>query len=478
MPPENSIRDGEESPRPDSAVPTADLGVLLASYGNCCADCEPPPTGTFTLHGRPVDTLADGKVLIYIRARFYDPQHGRWLQRDPSGYVDGGNLYESFLSNPTAHTDPSGEEVWVDAREAASTDSKGRPIWVVTYTRHRTGVDLPFASAATQLFSGNWWNPEFRESESLVQIYPRVRQVNIWNVIRHEQDRLADEFVAAADEQAYETAIITAASAPIAIATAGASQAVATGALSRIGLTQATGLGRVAISATSGGITGGVSFGGGTAAVVPLGVSDVGDILPNTAFGAVTGAVAGAGLSSTGSLLGVGGRSVASESARYASAQARASATMGERIESVAQRAFNYAVDNPRVPGLSRMQLGKDAEIQASRWLRRWAEHNDVPLGPGGLQFQVRGANSVPDVVFDPTRQIFDFKLSPAALRPVQTRNFMQDFPEFTLVMNLGIMTVAFARRPRARLGRCRACGYDLRGTLSRRCPECGNILS
>ena len=47
-----------------------------------------------------------------------------------------------------------------------------------------------------------------------------------------------------------------------------------------------------------------------------------------------------------------------------------------------------------------------------------------------------------------------------------------------SIVMNLGIMTVAFARRPRARLGRCRACGYDLRGTLSRRCPECGNILS
>jgi hypothetical protein len=107
--------------------------------------------------------------------------------------------------------------------------------------------------------------------------------------------------------------------------------------------------------------------------------------------------------------------------------------TVGERLEAVAQRAFNYAVENPRVPGLSRIQLGKDAEIQATRWLRRWAQHNDVPLGPGGLRFQVRGDHSIPDVVFDPTRQIFDFKLSPASLRPVQTENIIQDFPGYDL---------------------------------------------
>jgi hypothetical protein len=33
-------------------------------------------------------------------------------------------------------------------------------------------------------------------------------------------------------------------------------------------------------------------------------------------------------------------------------------------------------------------------------------------MGTGGLQFQVRAANSVPYVVFDPSRQIFDFKLT------------------------------------------------------------------
>jgi hypothetical protein len=79
------------------------------------------------------------------------------------------------------------------------------------------------------------------------------------------------------------------------------------------------------------------------------------------------------------------------------------------------------------------MQLGKDAEIQATRWLRRWAERTGVDLGEGGLRFQVRGANSVPDVVFDPAQQILDFKLTPKAVRPVQTQNFLNDFPGYSV---------------------------------------------
>ena len=71
-------------------------------------DDEPPPSGTFALHGRPIDVLSDGHVLIYIRNRYYDPKHSRWLQRDPTGYADGGNLYESFAGNTTANTDPTG----------------------------------------------------------------------------------------------------------------------------------------------------------------------------------------------------------------------------------------------------------------------------------------------------------------------------------------------------------------------------------
>lgn len=102
-----------------------------------------------------------------------------------------------------------------------------------------------------------------------------------------------------------------------------------------------------------------------------------------------------------------------------------------DRVRQVAQQGYEYAVQNPRVPGLNRMQLGKDAEVQATRWMRRWAERNGVDLGPGGLQFQVRGAHSVPDVVFDPAKQIFDFKLTPKAVKPAQHSNFQNDFPGY-----------------------------------------------
>jgi uncharacterized protein RhaS with RHS repeats len=38
----------------------------------------------------------------------YDPKHGRWLQRDPAGYVDGMNLYEYVNSMVTVLIDPEG----------------------------------------------------------------------------------------------------------------------------------------------------------------------------------------------------------------------------------------------------------------------------------------------------------------------------------------------------------------------------------
>ena len=97
------------------------------------------------------------------------------------------------------------------------------------------------------------------------------------------------------------------------------------------------------------------------------------------------------------------------------------------RVRSVAQRGFDYAVENPRVEGLNRMQLGKDAEVQATRWLRRWAERNGID----GIEFQVRGANSIPDIRIPRAQQIFDFKLTPKAVKRAQGLNFLNDFPGY-----------------------------------------------
>lgn len=55
--------------------------------------------------GRRLDTETG---IYYYRNRHYDPEHGRFLQRDPLGYIDGMGLYEYVTSNPLSYIDPSG----------------------------------------------------------------------------------------------------------------------------------------------------------------------------------------------------------------------------------------------------------------------------------------------------------------------------------------------------------------------------------
>ncbi|MFJ5548125.1 RHS repeat-associated core domain-containing protein [Streptomyces sp. NPDC093225] len=61
-------------------------------------------TNPYTFTGRE----ADGTGLMYYRARYYDPQTGRFLSQDPAGHEGGSNLYQYALSSPTTYTDPSG----------------------------------------------------------------------------------------------------------------------------------------------------------------------------------------------------------------------------------------------------------------------------------------------------------------------------------------------------------------------------------
>ncbi len=49
-----------------------------------------------------------GSGLIYCQNRFYDPNIGRWLSRDPAGLDGGINVYEYCEGNPISFADPSG----------------------------------------------------------------------------------------------------------------------------------------------------------------------------------------------------------------------------------------------------------------------------------------------------------------------------------------------------------------------------------
>jgi RHS repeat-associated protein len=94
----------------DLACVRADLGLGVSGLYNDAppappTDGYPRPLRTFSLHGLTYDRATG---LVFARARYYHPELGRWTRRDPKGYVDGGNLYEAFGSNPARNIDPFG----------------------------------------------------------------------------------------------------------------------------------------------------------------------------------------------------------------------------------------------------------------------------------------------------------------------------------------------------------------------------------
>jgi RHS repeat-associated protein len=63
----------------------------------------------YVFTGREMDSVDSGSCkLYYYRARSYDPQAGRFLQRDKLRYVDGMNLYEYVRNNVLKWRDPLG----------------------------------------------------------------------------------------------------------------------------------------------------------------------------------------------------------------------------------------------------------------------------------------------------------------------------------------------------------------------------------
>ena len=76
------------------------------SYGNFETIIE-GVTNPFTYTGREFDAESG---LYYYRARYYDPQTGRFVSQDPIGFPAGdANLYRYVFNNPVNFTDPEGE---------------------------------------------------------------------------------------------------------------------------------------------------------------------------------------------------------------------------------------------------------------------------------------------------------------------------------------------------------------------------------
>jgi RHS repeat-associated protein len=56
--------------------------------------------------------MTDAKDLFYMRARYYMPSIGRFINKDPIGLAGGLNMYSYVGGNPTNLIDPTGLKQW------------------------------------------------------------------------------------------------------------------------------------------------------------------------------------------------------------------------------------------------------------------------------------------------------------------------------------------------------------------------------
>jgi RHS repeat-associated protein len=87
-------------------APTVTTGSFVAVPPNAWGTAHSAIGNPWMFTGRQLD---EESGLYFYRARYYDAGKGRFVQRDPKGYVDGMNLYEYVRSNPVNRADPEGQ---------------------------------------------------------------------------------------------------------------------------------------------------------------------------------------------------------------------------------------------------------------------------------------------------------------------------------------------------------------------------------
>ena len=96
--------------------------------------------------------------LYYYRARYFDPALGRFISSDPSGFVDGPNLFAYVGNKPTTYVDPFGLALTsVDAamRNAIASGNVAEVKALLSVSRHglsdamRTAADIAIKNNST-----------------------------------------------------------------------------------------------------------------------------------------------------------------------------------------------------------------------------------------------------------------------------------------------------------------------------------------
>ena len=110
--------------------------------------------------------------LYHFPFRSYSPELGRWLQRDPLGYVDGVSLYQYVGSHPTMFADPLG--LYVDK------DVIQNPDGTITWNIYDRGVTGWFKN---DYIGSITFDPE-DDYEAWQAQYTYDRLYNMWGTVR------------------------------------------------------------------------------------------------------------------------------------------------------------------------------------------------------------------------------------------------------------------------------------------------------
>jgi len=140
--------------------------TFLGGAGNDTYPTEYQFAGAHGYQSEP--TSGDGLDLQYLYQRYYDPQAGRFITRDPIGWAGGLNLYGYGGNNPTNTIDPLGTEFVVGSAD--------RPLFVFTSAGIRDGLATGLAATGSAfsfgVYDGGGYKnqPGFGESKFLAEV--------------------------------------------------------------------------------------------------------------------------------------------------------------------------------------------------------------------------------------------------------------------------------------------------------------------
>jgi RHS repeat-associated protein len=127
---------------------TSDAGVIVDRinydpYGEATLAVGGATGNPYLFQGRRWDSDTG---LYYFRNRDYDPELGRFAQRDTLGYVDGMSLYQYASGNPVVRTDPMGGCAAAQVRQSGS--KTPREVFVPPLIA--TGLNIPLTSSGKE----------------------------------------------------------------------------------------------------------------------------------------------------------------------------------------------------------------------------------------------------------------------------------------------------------------------------------------